>query len=104
MGKPSLVYGVQRTGNMLLAVRLDCGECVIRTDESWFAAPSPYTGFESHSWDAAAAMLDGPIAVGGGFTGWIDDLRVSAGALAPAEFLQPGERTETPDAFTIVVR
>ena len=56
------------------------------------------------AWDAAAAMLDGPIAVGGGFTGWIDDLRVSAGALAPAEFLQPGERTETPDAFTIVVR
>ena len=25
-------------------------------------------------------------------------------ALAPTEFLQPGERTETPDAFTIVVR
>jgi hypothetical protein len=49
-------------------------------------------------------MLDGPIAVGGGFTGWIDDLRVSAGALAPTEFLQPGERTETPDAFMLIVR
>ena len=57
------------------------------------------------AWDAAAAMLDGPIVVGGdGFAGWIDDLRVSAGALAPTEFLKPGERTETPDAFTIVVR
>ncbi len=56
------------------------------------------------AWDAAAAMLDGPIAVGGGFAGWIDDLRVSAGALAPTEFLQPGERTETPDAFMMIVR
>ena len=56
------------------------------------------------AWDAAAAMLDGAIAVGDGFTGRIDDLRVSAGALAPSEFLQPGERTETPDAFVMYVR
>ena len=39
-----------------------------------------------------------------GFTGRIDDLRVSAGALEPNEFLQPGARTETPDAFTIIIR
>ena len=56
------------------------------------------------AWDAAAVMLDGTLSVGTGFTGRIDDLRVSAGALAPTEFLKPGERTETPDAFTIVVR
>ena len=56
------------------------------------------------AWDAAARMLDGTLSVGTGFTGRIDDLRVSAGALAPTEFLKPGERTETPDAFTIVVR
>ncbi len=56
------------------------------------------------AWDAAATMLDGAISIGNGFTGWIDDLRVSAGALAPTEFLQPDMRTETPDAFTIVIR
>ena len=56
------------------------------------------------AWDATAAMLDGSIVVGNGFTGWIDDLRVSAGALAPAEFLQPDMRTETPDAFTLIIR
>jgi len=56
------------------------------------------------AWDAAATMLDGAISIGDGFTGWIDDLRVSAGALAPTEFLQPDMRTETPDAFTIVIR
>ena len=56
------------------------------------------------AWDAAARMLDGTLSVGTGFTGRIDDLRVSAGALDSTEFLQPGERTETPDAFTIVVR
>jgi hypothetical protein len=56
------------------------------------------------AWDAAATMLDGTIVVGDGFTGWIDDLRVSAGALEPSEFLQADARTETADAFTIVVR
>ncbi len=56
------------------------------------------------AWDAAAAMLDGAIVIGEGFTGRIDDLRVSAGALEPNEFLQPGARTETPDAFTIIIR
>ena len=49
-------------------------------------------------------MLDGAISIGDGFTGWIDDLRVSAGALEPSEFLQQAARTETADAFTIVVR
>ncbi len=56
------------------------------------------------AWDAAARMLDGTLSVGTGFTGRIDDLRVSAGALDTTEFLQPGERTETPDAFMIIVR
>ena len=63
------------------------------------------------AWDAAARLLDGTLVVGadssrasGFFTGRLDDLRVSAGALSPEEFLQPEERTEAPDAFTLIVR
>ena len=56
------------------------------------------------AWDAAARMLDGTLSVGTGFTGRIDDLRVSAGALAPDEFIQPAARTESADAFTMVIR
>ena len=55
------------------------------------------------AWDAAARMLDGTLSVGSGFTGRIDDLRVSAGALAPEEFIQPAARTETADAFTLII-
>ena len=55
------------------------------------------------AWDAAARMLDGTLSVGSGFTGRIDDLRVSAGALAPEEFIQPDARTETADAFTLII-
>ena len=44
------------------------------------------------AWDAAARMLDGTLSVGTGFTGRIDDLRVSAGALAPTEFLRDSRR------------
>ncbi len=55
------------------------------------------------AWDAAARMLDGTLSVGTGFTGRIDDLRVSAGALAPEEFIQPAARTETADAFTLIL-
>ena len=47
------------------------------------------------AWDASARLLDDvSIVVGNGFTGMIDDLRVSAGALATEEFLKPEERTE----------
>ena len=63
------------------------------------------------AWDAAARLLSGTLVIGadasqgaGYFTGNIDDLRVSAGALDPAEFLQPSDRTEAPDAFTLIVR
>ena len=56
------------------------------------------------AWDAAATMLDGTLVVGTGFTGYIDDLRVSKGALEPNEFLQPAERTEVPDGMIISVR
>ena len=56
------------------------------------------------AWDNAATMLDGVIAIGSGFTGRIDDLRVSAGALAPGEFLQPDQRTEVPDGMTLIFR
>ena len=54
------------------------------------------------AWDASARMLDGSIAVGDGFTGMIDDLRVSAGALSPQEFLQ--DRTEVQDGMVIMLR
>ncbi len=54
------------------------------------------------AWDASARMLDGSIAVGDGFTGMIDDLRVSAGALSPQEFLQ--DRTEVQDDMVIMFR
>jgi hypothetical protein len=56
------------------------------------------------AWDASATMLDGALSVGAGFTGRIDDLRVSAGALDPSEFIQAGARTESADAFTMVIR
>ena len=54
------------------------------------------------AWDASARLLDGSIAVGDGFTGMIDDLRVSAGALSPQEFLQ--DRTEVQDGMVIMLR
>ena len=58
MTKPSVVFGVRRSGNMLLAVELDCGDTLIRTDESWTCAPSPSTKVTLHSWDAAGAMFE----------------------------------------------
>lgn len=58
MTKPCTVYGVRRTGNMLLAAELDCGETVIRTDESWECAPSPCAEFTQHSTFAAGAMFE----------------------------------------------
>ena len=56
------------------------------------------------AWDAAATMLDGTLAVGTGFTGRIDDLRVSKGALEPSEFIPAAARTEVPDGIYISVR
>ena len=56
------------------------------------------------AWDASARLLDVSIAVGNGFTGLIDDLRVSAGALAVEEFLKPEERTEMKDGMVLTIR
>ena len=63
------------------------------------------------AWDAAATMLDGTLVIGadstgadGFFTGRIDDVRVSKGALEPSEFLQFSECTAFPDGTTISVR
>ncbi|MBR0506459.1 MAG: LamG domain-containing protein [Kiritimatiellae bacterium] len=56
------------------------------------------------AWDKAAAMLDGTVAVGSGFTGRIDDLRVSAGALDPSEFIPAAARTEVPGGTCLIVR
>ena len=55
------------------------------------------------AWDASARMLDGSIAVGDGFAGMIDDLRVSAGALDSEEFLKPEERTEVIDGMVLMI-
>ncbi|MBQ3341257.1 MAG: laminin G domain-containing protein [Kiritimatiellae bacterium] len=54
------------------------------------------------AWDRAATILDGSITIGSGFTGRIDDLRVSAGALEPSEFIQ--SVTYTPDGMIISIR
>ena len=54
------------------------------------------------AWDKAATMLDGALTVGAGFTGYIDDLRVSAGALSPSEFIQ--KNTYVPDGSCITIR
>lgn len=61
------------------------------------------------AWDAAATMLDGTLVIGadstregGFFTGRMDDVRVSKGALEPSEFLQ--ECTALPDGTAISVR
>jgi hypothetical protein len=56
------------------------------------------------AWDAAATMLDGTLTVGTGFTGYIDDLRVSKGALEPSEFLQVADHTYVPDGICIIIR
>ena len=63
------------------------------------------------AWDTAARLLDGTFVIGanstqdgGFFTGRIDDVRVSAGALEPAEFLQPSQRTGKKQGLIIVCR
>ena len=56
------------------------------------------------AWDKSATMLDAVLTVGTCFTGRIDDLRVSAGALEPSEFIQASARTEEPDGTRIIVR
>ena len=56
------------------------------------------------AWDATAAMLDGSITIGDGFTGQIDDLRVSAGALATGEFLSLDDRSAFVDGFMVILR
>ena len=58
MTKPCAVYGVRRSGNMLLALELDCGETVVRTDDSWETAPSPRTSFARHTGFASAAVFE----------------------------------------------
>ena len=54
------------------------------------------------AWDKTATILDGAITIGSGFTGRIDDLRVSAGALDPSEFLSA--RTGGPDGLIISIQ
>ena len=56
------------------------------------------------AWDKSATMLDAVLTVGSNFTGYIDDLRVSAGALSPSEFIQASARTYVPDGLGILVR
>ena len=54
--------------------------------------------------DAASPALSATFSIGAGFTGLIDDVRITNGALDPSAFMQSADRTETPDAFVLVVR
>ena len=56
------------------------------------------------AWDKSATILDGALTVGTGFVGRIDDLRVSAGALSPSEFMQAETRTYVPDGMSVIIR
>ncbi|MBP5545049.1 MAG: laminin G domain-containing protein [Kiritimatiellae bacterium] len=53
---------------------------------------------------ASLPALSATFGIGTGFTGLIDDVRITADALAPAQFMQAPDRTEVPDAFVITVR
>ncbi len=52
------VHGVRRSGNMLLAVELTCGETVIRTDESWECAVSPNVEMTIRNFWLRSAMFE----------------------------------------------
>ena len=54
--------------------------------------------------DAASPALSATFSIGAGFTGLIDDVRITNGALDPSAFMQSADRTETPDALVIVIR
>ena len=54
--------------------------------------------------DGASPALSATFSIGAGFTGLIDDVKITEGALDPSAFMQPADRTETPDAFVITVR
>ena len=54
--------------------------------------------------DTTSPALSATFSIGPGFTGLIDDVKITEGALAPAQFMQASDRTETPDAFVITVR
>lgn len=62
------------------------------------------------AWDSATRLLDGKLVIGASaaydnfFAGCIDDVRVSAGALEPSEFLQPNQRTEAQDGMIVSIR
>ncbi|MGN1345628.1 MAG: alpha-L-rhamnosidase C-terminal domain-containing protein [Eubacteriales bacterium] len=58
MTHPQVLFGVRRTGNLLLALELLCGETEIRTDATWETAPSPYTEFTVRSPGLTAALLE----------------------------------------------
>ena len=53
---------------------------------------------------SASPALSATFSIGTGFTGLIDDVRITEGALDPSAFMQPADRTEIPDAFVIVIR
>ena len=53
---------------------------------------------------AASSALSATFSIGTGFTGLIDDVKITEGALDPSAFMQASARTETPDACVRVVR
>ncbi len=48
--------------------------------------------------------LNGAFRIGTGFTGLIDDVRITSGALAPSAFMRPEDRTEVLPGLVIMIR
>ena len=54
-------------------------------------------------------LLNGTFRIGGGydgtaFSGLIDDVRITGGALDPEGFMQAADRTEVPNGMTVTIR
>ncbi len=58
MTVPQTLFGVRRTGNLLLALELTCGDTVLRTDNTWETAVSPCTDAVVRNPGLRAAMFE----------------------------------------------
>ena len=54
--------------------------------------------------DVTVPALSATFGIGTGFTGLIDDVRITSGTLAPAQFMQAEDRTEVLPGLLIIVR
>ncbi len=63
MGKPRVIYGVRRTGNLALAVELNCktadgAVARVGADDTWETCVSPYTSFQTRHPGLNATMFE----------------------------------------------